>query len=584
MQTTYVLTLLPKSSPLQPADRARAQEVEIMAPVPVDSSLSYMPTAVVGAHLFAVVYLSLVVGRTIYRSYLALLPSSATRHREPLRKGHVKAFSVLAFISLITAGFFGVKFGLLSYRVWAAERGIGLPESIFGDKGAFRAGEHPGRFHLVRWLNDTPLYRDSLEIVAEKARHFWWSQQVHLGLISWSTYLALEGHRRKISNLWAFLALAQLVNLSFAQNLFFVAVLLTPVPLPENVRDLTRGSVPVTSSRYSHLLEKIVPKKQDGFLPKPTVYVSILLASFATTFLIPYAANTTSFWNVSGISKILPFSFLVLPYVIPAGWGTISNHPHESYSTYTTLFRIISTFSAALHLKSTAVALFNNVPESTYYRHSLLHPFREEHRTVLGRGSAAFGRIFGAMGEHPAVGLVATDVLLTGLSLGIWAAIRGLDATDILRSSIPFMSRTKSSSSKDVVDNISEAIKTEAKEAISGTNAMTNKPRRGPGRPKKSAADNNTVIQESKTGSTARQRRGVVGSTSSSGKGTNRTRSGKRSGEDDEYMPSDDERLDEGDEDTEKDSEIAAFVWGLLSVGGLGTGSSAVYGAETISR
>ena len=121
--------------------------------------------------------------------------------------------------------------------------------SVFGDKGALRGGEHPGRFQLARWLNDTPFYQDALEIIAEKARYFWWSQQVNLGLISWSMYLAIEGRRRKISHLWAFLGLAQLVNLSYAQNLFFIAVLLTPVPLPENVREITRSSVPMASSR-----------------------------------------------------------------------------------------------------------------------------------------------------------------------------------------------------------------------------------------------------------------------------------------------------------------------------------------------
>jgi hypothetical protein len=104
---------------------------------------------------------------------------------------------------------------------------------------------------LARWLNDTPLYRDALEIVAEQTQHFWWGQQVNLGLVSWSVYLAVEGRRRNISNLWTFLALAQLVNLSYAQNLFFVAVLLTPVPLPENVREITRDSVPATSSRLA---------------------------------------------------------------------------------------------------------------------------------------------------------------------------------------------------------------------------------------------------------------------------------------------------------------------------------------------
>lgn len=66
-------------------------------------------------------------------------------------------------------------------------------------------------------------------------------------------YLAVEGQRRKIPNLWAFLALAQLVSLSYAQNLFFVAVLLTPVPLPVNVQDTTRN----TSSRSAVYIQGI---------------------------------------------------------------------------------------------------------------------------------------------------------------------------------------------------------------------------------------------------------------------------------------------------------------------------------------
>ncbi|KAH7418326.1 hypothetical protein BKA64DRAFT_564193, partial [Cadophora sp. MPI-SDFR-AT-0126] len=498
---------------------------------------SYIPTAVVGAHLFSIVYLSLVASRTIYRSYLALPPSSATRHREPLRKGYVQTFSILAIVSLTTAAFFGVKFGLLSYRVWATERGVDLPESLFGDKGALRAGEHPGRFHLVRWLNDTSFYRDSLEIVAEKARHFWWGQQVNLGLISFSTYLALEGQRRKISNLWAFLALANLVNLSYAQNLFFVAVLLTPVPLPENVREITR-----TSTRYFHLLDKVIPRKQDGFLPKPAFYISLLLASFATIFLIPYAANTTAFVKVSWISGILPFSFLLLPYVIPAGWGTVPKHPHDSQLTYTTLFRIISTLSAALHLKASALALYYNTPESTYYRHSLLHPFKEEHRTTLGRGSTAIGRVFGAIGEHPAVGSAAWDVLLTGFSLGIWAAVRGLDAKEMFRSIMIFMDRSNEIPSEGVVDRNYGTMKTKAENAASNSN------RQGPPQ------------------------------------GTNSRTQPAKARDDDEYRPSVDEMIDEGDEETEGDLEIAALAWGLLSVGGLGIGGAAVYGAETTSR
>jgi hypothetical protein len=70
----------------------------------------------------------MIAGRTIYRSKLALGPSASTRHRQHLRRGHVRTFSILAALSLLGAFYFGVTFAGLSYRVWAAERGIGLPE------------------------------------------------------------------------------------------------------------------------------------------------------------------------------------------------------------------------------------------------------------------------------------------------------------------------------------------------------------------------------------------------------------------------------------------------------------------------
>lgn len=129
--------------------------------------------------------------------------------------------------------------------------------SFFGDYGALRGGEHPGRLHVFKWLSDTSFYLDIWEIVIEKARYFWWSQQVSLALIPWSLFLAIEGQRRNIPNLWAFMGLAQLVNLSYAQNLFFIAVLLTPAPLPENGKELTTMH-PLGESTWSVFLHLYV--------------------------------------------------------------------------------------------------------------------------------------------------------------------------------------------------------------------------------------------------------------------------------------------------------------------------------------
>jgi hypothetical protein len=86
--------------------------------------------------------------------------------------------------------------------------------------------------HLRHWLSDTPIFLDALEIVAEKTRRLWWGQQLDLATISWTALLAVEGRRRRIPHLWAYALLPHLLNLSFAQNLFYVALLQTPSPIP----------------------------------------------------------------------------------------------------------------------------------------------------------------------------------------------------------------------------------------------------------------------------------------------------------------------------------------------------------------
>lgn len=87
-----------------------------------------MPLATLGLHVFLAVWLTGLVGRTLFRLYLALPPSQATRGRESKRRNHVKVFSALATISLLFAVYWKYSFAALSYSVWADERGVSLPE------------------------------------------------------------------------------------------------------------------------------------------------------------------------------------------------------------------------------------------------------------------------------------------------------------------------------------------------------------------------------------------------------------------------------------------------------------------------
>ena len=97
-----------------------------------------------------------------------------------------------------------------------------------------------------------------------------------------------------------------------------------------------------------------------------------------------------------------------------------------------------------------------HTPDSTYYRHSLLRPLAEESRSTLDRTTTAFSRVLGAIWEHPAVTAVGLDVILSGLTLGTWAGIRGLDARDMCASSMPFINTV----AKVVEETASEATET----------------------------------------------------------------------------------------------------------------------------
>jgi hypothetical protein len=213
---------------------------------------------------------------------------------------------------------------------------------------------------------------------------------------------------------------------------------------------------------YAYFMDRLLLSKPDHWCPNPILSLVPLMGSFTAVFLSPFAANTPSFTTVALTYRALSFAPLVLPYIAPESWGTVHVHPHNAHSAYTALFRTISVVSFLLHGKSTVLALLVNTSDSHHHRHSVLHPFKQEHRTILERSSTAVGKVLGAIGDHPAVSAVGWDVLLSGMSLGLWAANRGLDVQSILSSSaLSFGGKPKAavdaiSDSKSIVRKIEE--------------------------------------------------------------------------------------------------------------------------------
>lgn len=210
------------------------------------------------SHILTVVYLTYTTGLGLYRSYKNLSPSQDVRLRAERRRKVVPVFAGLALVGLAIASYSSFSYAALSYRVWADQRGIRVPDrlvawfslynfgrllhvaSFFGGSVNTTGSTNATQLHISRWLTDVPIYADAYEIVVEKARRYWWGQQIDLSLVAWSMLLAIEGRRRRIPFLWAYLSLAHLVSLSYAQNLFYVALLLTPSPLPVAAQPSTR--------------------------------------------------------------------------------------------------------------------------------------------------------------------------------------------------------------------------------------------------------------------------------------------------------------------------------------------------------
>lgn len=535
-----------------------------MAPVALDPNPSYIPLALAVSHAVAVASLSYIIGLGLYRSRNELGPAQDTRHRSSQRLKLTSAFGALAAFGLSLAIDSGISYLKLSYNVWADERGVNVPNSYLAAFGGLTRGPQDTNgtsLHLTQWLNDTPVYLDALEIVSEKARRLWWGQQLDLATMSWTMLLAIEGRRRQIPFLWAYASLAHLVSLSFAQNLFHVAMLLTP------------ARIPLQTSRLARLFNKAFPPKPTNWFPRPAVLLVPLLLSYATIFLLPHTTGAPWFKSVVILNKLLAFAPLILPTIIPESAGKIHSEPHDTYGSISKIFQLMSLASTVLHAKTTAINLFSNLPDAYKHRHSIKIPFDTEKRSAWERSASSAEKVLGVMTDHPAVAAVGKDALLCAFSLGLWAAVRAMEVGDILQSAVPFYRATPEP------EATTEAQPRVHEEPLAPELSMTLRRR---GRPAKASTGSSDGLHDDSTQVTPR-RRGRPRKVKSEIAADPEEVPG-----DETYEPTPMEKaaIIEGDvvPKDEFDWESSALAWGATALGGLGLGTAAVYGAECISR
>ncbi|EAQ91045.1 hypothetical protein CHGG_02980 [Chaetomium globosum CBS 148.51] len=100
-----------------------------MAPVEVEREPRTLPIALAGLQVAVAVYASYTVARSLYQSHKALGPAQDTWNRKPERIKLTTAFGSLAALGLAFAVASGLEYLTLSYKVWACERDVPVPES-----------------------------------------------------------------------------------------------------------------------------------------------------------------------------------------------------------------------------------------------------------------------------------------------------------------------------------------------------------------------------------------------------------------------------------------------------------------------
>ena len=378
----------------------------------------------------------------------------------------------------------------------------------------------------------------------------------------------LTGRHRNVPAMvtLAFVLLAQLSSLSTAQNLFFILLLLTPMPLGD------------TSSNSPTL----VP--YHSILSIPALISFIILGS------LPWLTEHSLFPSLTSLG------YFVLPHLLASLAQPNSLHTESKYKTaaaarksYEDVFRVLAFASVGLHIFYTFRALADEAPPHRYFKHNFVwntHPRESDLKTNSDRAWTTFVTVMSALSNNPVIGQVGWDVLLSALSLCIWTVAHGVDVVTMLRCSclawtlprpsIPTVDELKAAKSRvaDVIDEVKDEITTTA---LAATGSPAKRTR---GRPRKTSA----AIAKDHVSSDSRATR-------------RSTRAGTVTTEDEdeadgEYYPTkaterqvDTWDIDEyGESDTVKETEAAALGWGLFVLGGLGAVSASVLGAETSGR
>ncbi|KAF7377817.1 hypothetical protein MSAN_00205200 [Mycena sanguinolenta] len=273
------------------------------------------------------------------------------------------------FVALTVASFAHTWFYMFSFMAWS-----------FTNYEQSKSTPSTGILieRMSKWLLDTSLFEQAWASVCFGKVNWWWSQQLCLYTVgAWTIFLATTGRRHQVKIVWAYMVLGQLVAISVASNLFYLALVLAGPPRPS-----TRPS-----NQWAPL----------------SLWVPVLV-SLATVARSPFTDEHTFLPNL-----LLMHLLIVVPLLVS---DSLFNSPQKSLLSMrtSTLNILVFVVAFALHARATMNVL-------------------GDQELSVSEFAASAWRI---LHSHPAQSSIGWDVIWTSISFVVWGILEARTAVYVL--------------------------------------------------------------------------------------------------------------------------------------------------------
>jgi len=220
------------------------------------------------------------------------------------------------------------------------------------------------------------LFKEAWAFACVHPVNWWWSEQLCLFTAgAWAVFIAVEGKRYNVKHVWAYMLLGQIVAISVASNLFYLALILSE-------------SSAVSSRRISSLKETVSVR----------LVVSVLL-SLVTVALSPFTSPKTFLPNL-----LVMHVLLFVPLISITTSSTLETSPAPFSVNLNTLYRIVHLACAGIHIR-TVIAAIGSLQASS-------------------KSPDIFKEALTVLYSHPAQSSIGWDIIWTSLSFIVWILLR----------------------------------------------------------------------------------------------------------------------------------------------------------------